>query len=180
MKKYFCYLFLAAVVSSWGQKCPAGQNGYLFLIRDTTPDERYGYVNLQGDTVVPFSRYLMCYTDTIRTIGFALNADNKFVGINKKGNVLFEVFPFDNGPDAPSDGLFRIIKKGKIGYADLNGKIVIKPRFDCAFPFEKGFASVSMDCRTITKGEHSRWVSDSWVVIDKKGTIRKKQAPRPE
>jgi hypothetical protein len=75
-----------------------------------------------------------------------------------------------------ADGLFRIIINNKIGYADSGtGKIVIKPQFACAWPFENGRAKVSANCKTQSYGEHSTWFSDKWFYIDKKG--RKVKAP---
>jgi hypothetical protein len=81
------------------------------------------------------------------------------------------VSPFDNGPDYASDGLFRITKNNKIGYADeVTGKVVIKPQFGCAFPFEKGVAKVGMNCTTYAfDEEHHTWTTDHWLYIDKKG-----------
>ena len=39
--------------------------------------------------------------------------------IDHCGKFLFYVFPYDNGPDYPSDGLIRIVdEKGLIGYED--------------------------------------------------------------
>ena len=49
------------------------KDSYLVLQVDTTQKyEQYSYVNEKGETVVPYNRYLLCYTDTIRTIGFVL------------------------------------------------------------------------------------------------------------
>ncbi len=89
---------------------------------------------------------------------------------DSKKNVLYNIFPYDNGPDYPSEGLFRIVKDDKIGYADEHTyAIVIKPQFDCAFPFENGKAKVSNNCKTVKDGEYSVWTSDAWQYVDKKG-----------
>jgi hypothetical protein len=99
-----------------------------------------------------------------------LEIDHKWVVVDEQKTVLYEVFPFDNGPDTPSDGLYRIVKDGKIGYADaITNAIVITPQYDCAFPFENGKAKVSIDCQTTKDGDHSVWTSDAWQFIDKKG-----------
>ncbi len=98
------------------------------------------------------------------------NATGKWVILDKQNKEIYEVFPFDNGPDTPSEGLIRIVKNGKIGYADANTyAVVIPPQFDCAYPFEKGKAKVSKNCKTIKEGEHSIWESDAWQFVDKKG-----------
>ena len=47
-------------------------------------------------------------------------ANGKWVIMDSKKKVLYEIFPYDNGPDYPSEGLFRIVQNGKIGYAHEN------------------------------------------------------------
>jgi WG containing repeat len=97
-------------------------------------------------------------------------ADGKWVILDGKKTTLYEVFIYDNGPDYPADGLIRVVKNGKIGYADARTyTIVIEPQFDCAFPFENGKARVSNQCRTVKDGEYSVWESDAWQVVDKQG-----------
>jgi WG containing repeat len=96
--------------------------------------------------------------------------DGKWVIKNRKKKILYEVFPFDNGPDYPSEGLIRVVKNGKIGYANAKTyTLVITPQFDCAFPFENGKAKVSNHCKTTKDGEHNIWTSDTWQYLDKKG-----------
>ncbi len=96
--------------------------------------------------------------------------NGKWVIMDSKKTTLYEVFPYDNGPDNPAEGLIRVVKNGKIGYANAKTyAIVITPQFDCAFPFENGKAKVSNNCKTIKEGEHSIWTSDSWQYVDKKG-----------
>jgi hypothetical protein len=168
--KRICQILLFAIsVSASGQARQDDNTDNLYLIIDTTSNERYGYVNTRGDTVIPFNKYRICYTDTFRIMAIVLKEKAGFVGIDRNENVLFEIFPYDNGPDEPSDGLFRIIENGKIGFADLNGNIVIKPQYGCAFPFENGLAKVSKDCRSIKDGEHTAWTSENWYFIDQKG-----------
>ncbi len=96
--------------------------------------------------------------------------NGKWVIMDSKKTTLYEVFPYDNGPDNPSEGLIRVVKNGKIGYADAKTyAIVITPQYDCAFPFENGKAKVSNNCKTVKDGEHSVWTSDTWQYVDKKG-----------
>lgn len=96
--------------------------------------------------------------------------DGKWVIIDDKKTTLYEVFIYDNGPDYASEGLIRVVKNGKIGYADAKTyAIVITPQYDCAFPFENGKAKVSNKCKTVKDGEHSVWTSDAWQFVDKKG-----------
>ena len=52
-------------------------------------------------------------------IGFVANQEGRIRCIDHCGKFLFYVFPYDNGPDYPSDGLIRIVdEKGLIGYED--------------------------------------------------------------
>lgn len=142
---------------------------YLVLVEDA--DNRQGYLDMKGDTIVPFGKYQMCFTDTIKYFGVVLNKNGQFVGIDQRDKFLFEVFKYDNGPDYFSEGLVRIVKNGKIGYADEQGKIVIEPQYDCAWPFANGKASVSKNCKTEKDGEHEVWMSENWIKIDKNGNV---------
>lgn len=96
----------------------------------------------------------------------------KWVIMDNKKITLYDVFTYDNGPDYAAEGLIRIVKNGKIGYADAKTyAIVITPQYDCAFPFENGKAKVSNKCKTIKEGEHSIWTSEAWQYVDKKGKL---------
>lgn len=98
-----------------------------------------------------------------------LEIDHKWVLVDEQKKVQYEVFFYDNGPDYPSEGLYRVVKNGKIGYADAaTNAIVIAPQYDCAYPFENGKAKVSTHCTTTQDGEYSSWESDAWEYIEKK------------
>ncbi len=144
---------------------------YLLLTEDTSG--AYGYRNQLGELLIPFGKYAMCLTDTFRTYALVLG-EQGFVVIDRQEQVQYQVFNYDNGPDYPSEGLFRIVQNGKIGYADAGTyAVVIQPQFDCAFPFENGVARVSNNCKTEQTGEYSTWVSDAWKEIDKQGNATK-------
>ena len=149
--------------------CPSCPKSYLVSFNDTI-NGGYGYKDQQGKVVIAPGKYPMVFTDTFRIYAFVVNPEKGFVAIDRQEKVLYEVFPFDNGPDNVSDGLFRITENHKIGYADsATGLVMINPQFDCAWPFENGIARVSIDCKTLTNGEHSTWQSDHWFFVDKKG-----------
>lgn len=150
--------------------CGQRSENYLRRVFDASKDV-YGYVNVKGDTVVAMGKYLMCYTDKFYKLAIVSSKDNGLVGINRNGKILFNVYVFDNGPDYPSNGLFRIVKDKKIGYANLDGRIVIKPSFDCAYPFRNNKAKVGKGCKEQTDGEHYWWTGGQWFTIDKKGNI---------
>lgn len=131
-----------------------------------------GYVNPAGDTIVPVGKYMLCLTDTIRTFGIVAPNTPDFSayhGIDKQGRLLYEIPNYDNGPDWLADGLFRVIRNGKIGYADEEGYIKIDPQFECANPFDEGRAKVALDCELIPDGEYTRMESEEWFYIDRSG-----------
>jgi hypothetical protein len=130
------------------------------------------YVNQQGDTIIPYGRFVQSFSDTIVTYGIVVEkTEDKFdlIGINQKGQRLYDVHWFDNGPDYLEEGLFRILRNGKTGFADSTGKIVIEPQFDCAFPFSNGRAKVAYDCAFEKDLDHITMKSDHWIFIDKTG-----------
>ncbi len=137
--------------------------------RFETADGRSGYRTADGDTVIRAGKYEMCFTDTFTYAAIVLKPDEGFLGIDKTGKVLYQVFAFDNGPDYLAEGFFRIQKDGKIGFADREGRIVIEPQFSCAHPFEGGKAQVSLNCTTLHEDEHTSWQSEEWFYIDKTG-----------
>lgn len=134
-----------------------------------------GYCNQAGDTLVPLGAYYPCFTDTLTTFGVvadtAATRPPRLWGIDVQGNRLYEVYWYDNGPDYLSEGRFRIIRHGKIGYADSLGRIVIEPQYACAFPFYQGKARVAYRCRDIAapEDEHRQMESEAWFVIDREG-----------
>lgn len=149
-------------------------NDYLVSFSDSV-EGQWGYKNQNGEIVIPLGKYAMCFTDTFKTYAIVVKPHSGpalFLAIDRQENVLYEVFPFDNGPDYTKEGLFRIIENKKIGFADsTSGKVVIKPQFDCARYFENGVAMVSNECKTQSDGEHAVWLSDNWYYIDKTGKI---------
>lgn len=167
MKPWLILIFLIALIS-----CKR-KDYYLLSVKETNGHDLYGYVNSKGDTIIPFGKYSVCYTDTFKKFAIVEKAKFGIVVINRSEKVLFNVFVFDNGPDYFSDGYFRIVKNGKMGYADSNFSVKIQPKYGCAFPFEKGIAKVSDSCKTIHYGEHSIWVSDKWYYINKAGVTVK-------
>lgn len=173
--KRFIQIFFIVFLISCAHTRP--YDDYLLSFTDESTDE-YGYHDPKGVTVIPPGKYTMCFTDTFRTYAVVLKPNSGFVAIDRQENVLYTVFPFDNGPDYVVEGLFRIIENNKIGFADARtGKVVIPPQFDCAFPFENGTAKVSNDCSSRMNGEHKIWESEKWFYINKTGkTVNKPEA----
>ena len=151
------------------------KDSYLVLQVDTTQKyEEYSYVNQKGETVVPYKRYPLCYTDTIRTVGFVFKSNVGCVAINNQGQELFRVYMADNGNDRPVDGLFRILDESgqKMGVANMEGKVVVSPKYDAIFPYHEGLAAVavgSKEVRPADDPEHEYTVGGKWGFIDKQG-----------
>lgn len=144
----------------------------LILKRDNKTS-LFAYFDEKGTKVL--GDYFAAYTDTITEYGIV--ADQGFVLIDKTGKHIYKIYPFDNGPDYTSEGIYRIIKDGKIGYVDsVTSKVLIEPKFGCAYPFENGKAKVSLNCRSVKAfpgDEHSTWESGEWFYVDKTGKIIK-------
>lgn len=142
---------------------------YLLSFIDTLSKE-VGYKKPSSEIIIAAGKYPFCFTDTFRHFAIVAQAQEGLVAIDRQENILYHVFPFDNGPDYPSEGFFRIEMNNKIGFADAQtGKIVIAPQYDGAYSFQKGFAKVSIGCQTITDGEHRAWTGGTWFYIDKSG-----------
>ena len=94
--------------------------------------------------------------------------DTDIVYVNRRGKTA-RVLYFDNGADYFKEGLARTIKDGKIGFIDKNLDVVIRPKFDFAFPFSDGVAVVCNGCYFVSDGEHSGVVGGKWGYIDNNG-----------
>ena len=128
-----------------------------------------GYINQKGDTVVPLGKYKFLFTDTVQQMAIVYTQDNRCIGIDKNQKELFQVYWYDNGPDYVQDGLFRIIKDGKIGFANEAGEIIIEPKYKCTEPFENGKAKATYDCDWAKGKEHLMIINAKWLTIDTKG-----------
>lgn len=145
----------------------AQQSEYLLRFED---GEQYGYKTPDGEIVIPAGKYAMCFTDTFRTYAIVATEKGGFIGIDRSERELYEVFAYDNGPDDPAEGLFRITENGKIGFADAKtGTVRIEPKFLCADRFRYGIAAVSFDCRYVREEEYSRITGGNWSYIDMNG-----------
>lgn len=146
---------------------------YLIAISDKDPNYElgvpFGFVDNSGDTIITLGKYNATWTDTLKTFAIVSVRGFGMMGIDRYENILFEVFRFDNGPDYLKEGLFRVVRNSKIGYANKYGEVVIPCQFDCAFFFENGKAKVANNCKEIKDHKHFRWESKSWYFIDKTG-----------
>ncbi len=152
--------------------CPAvfpQDKNYLLLERIDDDSEKCGYVDSDGNVVIPFGNYPLCLTDTLKTFAIVYCNTKGFIAIDRNDSTLFQIYTIDNGPDYPSEGLFRIVENGKIGFADEAGVIKIKPKFSAALPFHNGLAAFCDGCVTVKDGEYSSWQKGKWGFINTKG-----------
>lgn len=167
----FYLLFVGVIIAGCGpSNNTQSADDYWLMFEDSISADQ-GYKDRQGNMVIFPGEYAMCLTDTFYKYALVSTASEmKYVVIDRQENIVYEAFIFDNGPDYVSDGLFRMIKNGKIGYADGRTlEVVIQPQFDCAYPFENGRAKVSKQCTTKEEFEHKTWESEHWEYIDKNG-----------
>lgn len=135
---------------------------------------KVAYVDAKGDTIIPFGQFAYFGTDTLIHFANVLEYPNdstrgRQIAIDRNQNILFDIVMFDNGPDAFSEGLLRVLRNGKMGYANRFGQIVIPCIYDFARWFENGQAEVTLKAKEFIDGEHKRVVSDEWFKIDKNG-----------
>ena len=99
--------------------------------------------------------------------------------VNKRGIVVVWGVPtFDNWADEFHNGLVRVLRNGKYGYANRNGTLVIHPEYEGALSFDKGTAVVCRQCRTATDGEHSWFKGGNWFRIDTAGKVIQRLKPQ--
>lgn len=133
------------------------------------------YVNLKGDTVIPFGTFAYFGTDTLIHFATVLeftrdSIPGRPIAIDRNQNILFDLVMFDNGPESFHDGLVRVLRNGKMGFANPCGQIVIPCIYDYAKWFDNGHAEVTFKAKKYSDGdEHSRVESKEWFTIDKKG-----------
>ena len=132
---------------------------------------RVAYVDQLGDTIIPFGQYVYFGTDSLVYYANVMSTPGwRSVGINCDQKVLFDLVTFDNGPDPFSEGLTRVKRNGKMGYANKYGQIVIPCIYDYAKWFDGGVAEVTFDATEYLDGdEHTIVESKEWFTIDKRG-----------
>ena len=136
-------------------------------------DATLGYVDSSGKVVIPAGKYPYIFTAEFDKIAFVLLKDRKGVyAIDRNEKILFQVCSYEIGPDIVSNGLFRIIENGKIGFANMNGEIVIKPRFQFVYPFqEHGFAIFCENGTWSMLDKYIPVIKGKWGVINRQGVV---------
>jgi hypothetical protein len=148
----------------------AQDEDFLLISLDTITGE-CGYVDSKGQFIIPIRKYPICLTDTFKTFAVVYKSNRGFVGINRKEEVLFQLMQHGREPDFPQEGLFRIVIDNKIGFANLDGKIVIPAVYDMVLPFNEGMAAFCEGCGTDRSGASAQWSNGTWGFIDKTGEV---------
>ncbi|NOQ71482.1 MAG: hypothetical protein GQ574_05750 [Crocinitomix sp.] len=147
-------------------RCPSG---------DCERHDSVMYVNPSGDTIIPYDGYTYLWYGVILDYGYVdqkqKNGRSKMVAINNKGEYLFDAYIYDYGPDNTEEGRFRIMKNGKIGFANEKGEIVVEPQFECAHYFQDGKARVTYKCTLVPDGEYHSVKNATWFYIDLDGNV---------
>ncbi|MEN0003530.1 MAG: WG repeat-containing protein [Bacteroidota bacterium] len=150
-------------------------------LRAVTDEEylQYGvkvaFVNESNDTIIPFGKYAYYGTDTLEFYANVIEHPNdstygRQIAIDRNQNILFDVVMFDNGPEPFNEGLTRVLRNGKMGYANKYGQIAISCQYDGARWFKNGKAEVAYKVNEyIDLDGNTRVESSEWFVIDKKG-----------
>jgi len=130
-------LFLTSC--SYGQK----SRDYLTSFSNTIKgNELIGYKDRFGKVIID-AKYTHVYTDTLYLMAIVLQ-NSEWLGIDKNENVILKPFIYDNGPDYIEEGLFRFVENNKIGFADIDGRKIIKAKYDFAKPFENGLSEYTL------------------------------------
>ncbi|MBE5822301.1 MAG: DUF3298 domain-containing protein [Clostridiales bacterium] len=148
-------------------------NGKLAVVRN---EGKYGVINKVGKEIVPLTYDEVLYGDDYymnldNDKSFIIvKKDNKIGIINETGKIVvpciydefsyadYEGIVYDEYEEREYlffEGMAKVIKNGKYGYINRNGKEVIPCIYDYAYTFSEGFARVCKD--------------DKWVYIDKEG-----------
>lgn len=134
--------------------------------------ESYMYVNQHGDTIVPVGRYSICFTDTIRKVGFVFKPSEGFISIDNYGNEWYKIYDYER---FVAEGCFVITNdnRTKYGYATMEGEVIVEPKYSNCGGFSEGLANVAID----TKLAKVNWdgecyeipVGGKWGFINKQG-----------
>lgn len=132
------------------------------------------YLNSSGDTIIPFGKFAYFGTDTFLHYATVIEIRNDstfgpIVAIDHNQHVLFDVVLFDMAPDGFNDGLTRVKRNGKMGFANAFGEIVIPCQYAYAYWFEYGVAKVTYEATQHSDGDHTWIESDDWFEIDTRG-----------
>jgi len=101
--------------------------------------------------------------------------ENGWMYVSRIGKVVITGVPtFDNWADTFHDGLGRVVRNGKYGFANQKGQLVIATVYDGAMNFEGRKAKVCKGCTNKCiepECEHRAFTGGEWLEIDTKGIV---------
>jgi hypothetical protein len=104
-----------------------------------------------------------------------LSKKTAWMYVTRKGRVIISGVPaIDNRADSFHDGLVRFVRKGKYGFANPSGQVIVPPIYDGAMNFDKGVAEVCKGCTNgcVSPGcEYHMFRGGEWFRINIKGTV---------
>ena len=142
-----------------------GQRKFKVVVTETdTWRDIYSLVDENGKLIrqLDTSKYLMCFNpDQYVYFGiFGLKGFKGWAAIDANEKLLFDVYNTSFGeptPDYLIEDKIRIVDSNNlIGFADTQGRVIIKPQFEIATSFHKGKAIIGQTCKKVPWGEHSK------------------------
>jgi hypothetical protein len=159
MKYFFLLILLSFFSTAIGQK--------KFKIKvEETPNWRsiYYIVDEKGEIIKKLDSAKYSFsTNGDKYQSFAVfhkKGESGWCAIDINEKILFKVYNTSFGepsPDELIENKIRIVdENNKIGFADSNGKIIIKPQFEIVTAFHKGKAIIGESCDKIPWDEHAK------------------------
>lgn len=129
-------------------------------------DGRFGYRDASGREILP-ARYHAAMEFAPTGVAFVVD-DEGWACIDVTGSVRLRPFVFDNGPDYPSEGVFRYVEGDRMGFADDACRPTITAAWAFAGPFAEQRAPVCRGCAP-AHGEHAMPNGGKWGFVDPSG-----------
>lgn len=137
--------------------CSQAQEKFTVKSRRANNSSVFQIVDEKGKLIkeLDTANYIICFTEDQPGYFalFAMRNSSGWVAIDSNEKELFKVYNTSYGepsPDELTDGKIRIVdEKGKIGYANDKGQIIIAPQFELASSFHKGKAIIGQSCDKI-------------------------------
>lgn len=164
-----CIVFLLSCLAIFAQDSKLYKY-YPDFIKD---ESLSGFVDVNGKIVIPAEKYADIFTDEFDKIAFvAIRGRQGIYAIDRNEQILFQVYNYEVFPDKITNGLFRIIENDKMGFANMDGQIVIEPQYKFVYPFQKNGYAIFCENGIWTKLDDEHLVlKGKWGAIDKKGTV---------
>jgi len=168
----FKKLIISCLAALIALSCNAQKTKTLIAFSDSSSGQvLWGFKTKDGIVKIK-PKYNWTDSKFLKYGAFVMSKEASFIAINQDDSVILIPYIFDNGPDYLSEGLFRFIENGKIGFANKQFKKIIPAKFDFVYPFENGYAIFNAGGKKAKfDEEHSYTSGGLWGLIDKKGKI---------